>query len=391
MKKIILITAFLSSVFTNISFGSVDLKDVTISSENPSKTIEVLKDAKINFNDSVKVRDTTFYLSQTFEFGDQVGDKKPKERRLGFFYIVEMSDNQKFLRFAYQSGTHGLFRVAPFIIYYGGFSLGAQQEVLTVSWFSKGIGEGSLGLPAPVQVRAFDRMNKEQPELLPLSVILNSITSINESLPDDVESIEEFFEEIEDEKERLRSLMAEEVSLDANFLDKDNFIFERRKFEYEGELREANFISPSSVSFAKESLAPNFKKNPSLVTTTTHKYYDKLSVEVYPSYDESIDYLVFKDSANRIWISRTEVKNSKLTSYGVYSSAIDDDDSPLTLPLFERKKKIHPDYYVLEERPGKFSRFSSWGYLKDLDVIKSYYSSKGIGIPTAIYISDEPR
>ena len=381
-QYILVLTILLTSVQC-FAFG-LDEK-VVFSSENPAKSRKVINELNLFPKTQIKVKNAIYHLTDIFLFDQTIPSDGRK--RFGVFGYIQIKE-KKFFRFFYKSGSHGIFRVAPFISYYSGLNV-YGDEASSISWYSKGIGEGSLAVPPKVQSYLAKQISTNSEPRLNISIlhIADLIASYNENVEKmEGEATEDWLarstELFKKFKEKQDKLMAQEVSFISNILKAPNL--EEKEFIYKDKKRKDTFATPASIGFINSQNLPNYKTG--LVEAFRYKieHYGEVDGLVFNSRNDVISYFVLKNEENKIWIPSMSIlgDNSIITTYGVPSKCIDYDQTYFIMPLWERSKYIHPDYRSEKKIPRERKYQSSWDYLKNIEIIKNYYIELELTIPS---------
>ena len=132
---------------------------------------------------------------------------------------------------------------------------------------------------------------------------------------------------------------------------------------------------PSEIKISNPSSAPVFDK-PARTYEFESKTYGKVSAEVFPSRDGSLEYTVLKDQAGRIWFGDVGVANASLSEAGLRKDIIKAGN--LTAPLWEYPQQI-ANGYSTGVKNGSYEL--NWNYIKEIPEVKRYYAEKRIRIP----------
>jgi hypothetical protein len=355
-------------------------------SQNSEKAKQLVYDLQLVPIKSIKVKNATYHFTELFHYDQTIPSDGRK--RYGVFAYIEI-DNNFYFRFFYKSGSHGIFRLAPFITYASGLNVNNEQFT-SVSWYSKGIGEGSLALPPIIQVYLADEINKNNTRTdVSILNILNLITSYNVLATGieqrEGESYTDFYarqdQRFNNFKKVQDDLMANEVKFISPLIKKPTL--EEKSFIYKDEERTRTFAIPNSISLINDLNAPNFRSGLVKQSSYDVTYYGNVTGSVYESKNKDISFYVMNNNENKIWIPSLSIlgNNSTITSYGVPSEATGYDDNYFLMPLWERSKYIHPNFRSVQVIPREENYQSSWVYLREIDLIKNYYQAKNIDAP----------
>lgn len=383
-KSLIILFLISTSCFS----GQIPLK-TTFFDEDPAKARELVYDLNLIPVKSIKVKNATYHFTDLIHYEQTIPTDGRK--RYGVFAYIEIDDNFYF-RFFYKSGSHGIFRLAPFIAYASWLNADNQQYT-SVSWYSKGIGEGSLALPPIAQIYLANEISKNNARTdITILNILNLVASYN-FLDTGLEQQEgetssDFYarrdQHFEDFKKVQNDLMAKEVTFVPSLIKTP--ILEERSIIYKDEEQTRTFAVPTSIFLENELDAPNFKSGLIKEAKYDISYYGNVTGLVYESKNRNISFYVMKNTEEKIWIPSLSIlgENSKITSYGVPSKATGYDDNYFLMPLWERSKYIHPDFRSSQVIPREEKYQSSWVYLSKIDLIRGYYLEKDLEIPKDI-------
>lgn len=378
-----LITTVLSLIIL-AAYGEVSYSENLIfSSSNQSRSLELYHSLKLYPVKKIEHKNAVYHISELFKFETHI--PSIGTQRYGVFISIEI-DGVKYFRFFYKSDSHGIFRLAPFVQYYQGNN-SAGETISSIIWYSKGIGEGSLALPPKLQIYLAKEISKGSHRSdININHVFELIASYNEAgemLPN--ESSEQYVERrnrlFDDFKSKQDALMAKEVSFVRDLLIKP--LFEERSFIYKGEESSDVFARPESIGFRSSGFTPDYRMGPLESEDYFINYYGEVSGFEYLSKNKNISYYILKNHEGKIWIPSVSILGgeSKITSYGVPSKALSNDDALFLIPLWERSKNIHPDYRSSQKIPREEKYQSSWVYLRGILIIKEFYETLGIPVP----------
>jgi hypothetical protein len=135
-----------------------------------------------------------------------------------------------------------------------------------------------------------------------------------------------------------------------------------------------SFAQPQSVKIQNPEKAPNFEK-PTRTYTLENRTYGKVTAEVFPSRDGSVEFTIMRDEGGHAWISDIGTKDKGMDLNGLRSDFINSKE--LTSPRWEYTQQI-PDGYV-GRRNGSYS--SNWKYIREMPEIQRYYRERGLTMP----------
>ena len=143
-------------------FGTIAYSNnckITFFDSLPECSAQLIRELNLAPVKSIRISNAIFHLSDVFQYQEYIPAIDGK-KRFGVFAYVELDDGRTSLRFFYKSGSHGIFRVAPFVTYYD--TVNTEGKPITgITWYSKGIGEGSLSIPGKVQLYLFDKIAQQ--------------------------------------------------------------------------------------------------------------------------------------------------------------------------------------------------------------------------------------
>ena len=234
------------------------LSDIIFSSKDASHSLELYHSLKLYPVKRIEIKDAVYHISELFKFDTSI--PSVGTQRYGVFALVEVN-GKKYFRFYYKSGSHGVFRLAPFLHYFEGENY-TGNTVVSIMWYSKGIGEGSLALPPKLQIYLAKEISRgSYRNDITIHHIFGLIASHNdfvEKLPD--ESYDEYFARrvrlFDEFRAKQDELMAKEVQFVTDLLLKP--VLEERSYVYKGEERKDFFAIPESVSFKKLEYLPDY-------------------------------------------------------------------------------------------------------------------------------------
>lgn len=294
------------------------------------------------------MEDILYSLGRPFDVG---------EDRIGILYYVIVGD-QKYLRAAYTSKSQSVARA------FTALNIGIPGAPL----FDKGLGEHYLTLPWEFQ-KAFAKILDQYPvtriphdEWIPLD---REISENNQKAIQVVGYCVPISSRPEDVAHRKIRL-----TLSFSLIHKSKLIKntgqERRILTIKGT---SSVMAPEQVAFLDPLKRPNYSK---ILDTYSiqNSLAGRVEVSVYPSHDESIEYLVMKDSENQIWFGGAISKGSPVNTFGAPVEMVDLGE--LAMPLWEYSE------YCIQGNVGETnsadSRYSLNRYLRKIGEIRSYYS-----------------
>jgi Domain of unknown function (DUF4157) len=101
---------------------------------------------------------------------------------------------------------------------------------------------------------------------------------------------------------------------------------------------------------------------------------------VYESADGTLEYTVFKDADNHVWIGSVTSKEAKITPLGVPSEAATLPKENL-VPLWEYHNQIPGGYRRGVTNPNDPNYGSAWAFLKEQPQIQAWYKATGTPMP----------
>jgi hypothetical protein len=104
-----------------------------------------------------------------------------------------------------------------------------------------------------------------------------------------------------------------------------------------------------------------------------------VKVFVYRSINEKLEYMVMQGEDKKIWIAEINTFGEDLNKFGIANKQFDLGD--LLQPRWEYPNEIAVDFKSPNQSPYRSKYYSNWNYLREVPVIKSWYSSKGISLP----------
>jgi hypothetical protein len=137
--------------------------------------------------------------------------------------------------------------------------------------------------------------------------------------------------------------------------------------------------APRNVVIANPVHRPNFGAIVRHYETDT-QVAGRVQALVYRSHDGTLEYVLYRDSQNRVWFKSVSAVHSTITPQGVAAHAIDAD--ALVTPLWEYGQQI-PRGYAGEGNASSPSYSSSWKYISQFPDIQAWYAATGQPMPPA--------
>jgi hypothetical protein len=137
-------------------------------------------------------------------------------------------------------------------------------------------------------------------------------------------------------------------------------------------------MPPKSVQLADEKNAPDFKKE-----MDSYRYENDISGPIqarsYRSQNGKFAYTIHEElKTGRIWIGSITNESAPINEFGVSSSAVSSPE--LVLPLWEREGAVS-EAYRGKNHPGNPRLVSTWPYLWEMGLVKTWYASQGRAVP----------
>lgn len=228
------------------------------------------------------------------------------------------------LRVFYQSSSQGVFRVLPAINYPESIS------ICRIPGYDKGPGEEFITPSSKVQAYLARQISNRSiaadiaPEVG--QSVVEMITRVNRYPADWL-----YWKASDDYPRKLIS----EYTL---IKDPTRWITWK---EVAGERREPrNIPHPESLRINLRAKAPQFTRGALRTYQTRTSLGGEVTALIYRSYDNSIEYTIFRDRSNRIWFASIAFVRSKLSTLGVPSVGID--AQHLLSPLWEYFHLVPP-------------------------------------------------
>ncbi|SCA58951.1 hypothetical protein AB751O23_BJ_00080 [Chlamydiales bacterium SCGC AB-751-O23] len=286
----------------------------------------------------MSIENAGFYCSKMFTLSND---------HLAVVALVEV-DNKLYPRIFYHSNSQGTWRVMPFARKRGE---GAEREI---AHYGKGECETDTQLPISITC-ALNKLpySNAQGTAFKAADIVNTYNGD----PD----------------------FTNQVRLDVSmFLKEEMPLLDRR-----GNI---NKIRPENISMpADQALHPDFSNKVSQLTQTI-PHYGKVSVNVFYSKDKSLLYMFHEMSDGRAFLSSVEkIKDVPINSFGVRERFVNLKGADA--PLLEYSEQILRDF----QAKNPISRYyesdkyeSNWNFIRELEIIKMYYSEQGRVIPREV-------
>jgi hypothetical protein len=135
--------------------------------------------------------------------------------------------------------------------------------------------------------------------------------------------------------------------------------------------------NPSDL-IIKDGFEPDFS-NEILSFDAETKAAGPVKVFVYRSINEKLEYMVMQAEDQKIWIAEINTFGEDLNKFGIASKQFDLGD--LLQPRWEHSSEVAVDFKSSVQSPFRPKYSSNWNYLREVPVIKNWYSSKGICLP----------
>jgi hypothetical protein len=290
----------------------------------------------------ITVGNAKYKVGEPFDIG---------QGRYGVLIEVEV-DGKRYMRVAYRSNSQGGFRLLP-----------ARNKELAAHFapgYDKAIGEHAIMLPNAVD------------ELLSQRVVSGDVRT--DVPPDQAQQVFEggvpVNRTIEDYDQYTHS--PDHVG---NSVRSVNILAEARDQLKTGSGHD--LTSPTQVRIADPKARPDFSR-PVRTYRTETSVAGPVDALVYRSHDGKLEYVVYKDAENHVWIKSVSVVDPKITAHGVSSVAID--AGALTTPYWEYRQQI-PHEYIGETNPRRSEYSSAWDYLKQMPEIRAWYEANGVRMP----------
>ena len=103
---------------------------------------------------------------------------------------------------------------------------------------------------------------------------------------------------------------------------------------------------------------------------------------VYESVDGMVEYTIFRDVDNHVWIGSVTSKTANITPLGVASESVTVPKEDL-VPLWEYHRQIPSGYGRGVVNPQRPEYGSAWAFLKERPLIQAWYKATGTTMPEA--------
>jgi len=134
---------------------------------------------------------------------------------------------------------------------------------------------------------------------------------------------------------------------------------------------------PSDIVI-KQGFEPDFSKEILSFKAET-KAAGPVKIFVYRSVNQLLEYMVMQGEDKKIWIAEINTFGEDLNEFGIAKKQFDLGD--LLQPRWEYPNEIAIDFKSSEKSPYRPKYYSNWNYLREVQVIKSWYVAKGIALP----------
>jgi len=271
-------------------------------------------------------------------------------------------DGQKSLRVFYQSDSQGTWRVLP----------AADIYENKIGHFDKMDNELRLDLPPEIQRRLAQKVLIDGPR--------------QDIPPDTADFILRGAIKNTESGSRYDWLNTPEVA--RNFpefgrqVDRSAFV-QKLETDVPKELWTAYGIYkayPHKVNVPDPAKAPDFGARPDRFSHRTGTAGD-VEALVYPSRDGSIDYTFYRDREGKVWIGSVSPSGAELNSFGVPVRSLQAMD--LVTPRWEYDQ-ITPPQYGGKSHPTLTHYTDNWNYLREIPVIREFYTSRGLRVPPPV-------
>ena len=133
--------------------------------------------------------------------------------------------------------------------------------------------------------------------------------------------------------------------------------------------------NPRTVNLKYDRDEPNFERIVQEYEFDSPLYGKKIQAYVYHSRDGALEYTMYKNQKNQIWIANVGYTNSPITRHALRQEAIDSKE--LTAPLYEYGDQI-PDSYRTNNRINGSSYESNWNYIREMPLIQRWFKENEI-------------
>ncbi|MFA5634013.1 MAG: hypothetical protein WCY00_00285 [Candidatus Dojkabacteria bacterium] len=262
--------------------------------------------------------------------------------RLAVVAYVEQED-KVYARSYYLSNSSATWRLLPY------YSLDPNDNS-SIGWYGKGWSEESLGLPIPIS-KALSEITKDE----------NSILAI-----DDAEFVFAGTARLGTKYNQVNNTESEKYSYYQEINENPR---ELKNFPYTTGSNEK--VPPEELVLTEEE-SPNYSN---LIDTWSQRslfYGGEVTVEVYPSNDNSLRYTLYKDTKGRVWIGGIH-EEGNITSTGLHRNWIKGGD--LITPAFEYESQAE-GYGNPGLRNGLYVDMYE-NYISKIPIIQEYLRYKG--------------
>jgi hypothetical protein len=139
---------------------------------------------------------------------------------------------------------------------------------------------------------------------------------------------------------------------------------------------------PKAIGLPPEDQLPDFSKPLNEPQRVKDDFYVVITPHIYPSKNGQLHYL-FHEVKGRVYLAGIEkVVGNPINSFGVRKEAFE--TKGMDAPLMEYKDQV-PHECESEQIRGVPSSWltyiSNWNYVRDLEIIKLYYSAHNLPLP----------
>ena len=249
----------------------------------------------------------------------------------------------------YMSKSQSVFRLMP-----------ARNKGLAFPGYDKGLDENML--TAPPQLQAF------------LSKKLRGVKSLDVLDPKELEGVIPVNRTLDDYRAYKRS----DDFVDERFVKRQRIVDEAkgRRTVSDGIGRE--LARPEDIRINNPQWQPNYSSPQSTYDTFSPLYGD-VKAYIYKSNDGKLEYTLFRDGNNRVWMGDVGYSESSLTHHGLRKTSIDAGE--LTTPLMEYSKQIPKGYKNHQFNPHDPKYESTWDYIRRIPLIQRWYRENGLVMP----------
>lgn len=122
-----------------------------------------------------------------------------------------------------------------------------------------------------------------------------------------------------------------------------------------------------------------------LTTEFDDPHYGKIIAKIFPSIDQHLQYLFYEASDSKVFLAGVElVEDNEINSFGVRTKALN--TNGLDSSLLEYYSQIPSNYEPSYGAPTYLSNryHNNWNFVRELSIIKAYYSEQGREIPAVL-------